>query len=277
MVHDRGTIPTRDGRWGASWTHSTSNQPPRDPLILEKHTCRHERSVAVLEARRLPATDVHEGNKARHPDHLTRTPPFDLPDEVAVGDALRGRAGKTSSWVYARFGHAEAPRERTSTRCRRTRSGPPTRSCRASWTASSTRSARLRHEGRRRRHPLRARRRASEATPASLFSGTRFSSVVMRWFLTSKYREGLSARSSASRRTSEVGTRHRSFVAFRGHGRGAGRPLVERGHHGLAHRAALAPRGGVTTTGPRSTSRPAGLPAHVRELSASSTAASRST
>jgi acetylornithine deacetylase len=174
----------------------------------------HADPVAVLEELVAFRTVVHEGNERALADHLADLLRAHAPDEVIVGDVPRAEDLKTASYVYARFGQPKllvnahldtvTPNSEWSADpfVPRIRDGKlyALGACDTKGAAAAI---------------LCALGDAKPKDTGILFSGDEeFSSVVMRWFVTSQYREGLERAIVCEPTNLQVGTRHRGFVAF---------------------------------------------------------------
>lgn len=169
--------------------------------------------VAILSKLVTFRSDVVGGEERPIADHLAELLRAHGPDEVAVGDVPRPN-GKIASWVYARFG---TPKVLVNAHLDTV---PPN----TEWTADpfvprvvdgklyalgacDTKGAAA--------AILAALDGTKPKDVGILFSGDEeFSSVVMRWFVASKYRDGLERAIVCEPTNLQVGVRHRGFHAF---------------------------------------------------------------
>ena len=159
-------------------------------------------------------TDVEEGEERPLADHLAKLLRERRPDEVTVVDVPRAEGKKTASYVYARFGR---PRLLVNAHLDTV---PPN----ADWTSDPfvprLEGDRLYALGAADTKGAAAAILAAldDVTPKDtgiLFSGDEeFSSVAMRAFVTSPYREGVERAIVCEPTNLRVGTRHRGLLSF---------------------------------------------------------------
>ena len=169
--------------------------------------------VAILEKLVSFRTDITGGEERPIADHLAELLRATKPDSVEVGDVPRPD-GKTASWVYAKFG---APKLLVNAHLDTV---PPNSEWSADPFVPRIADGKLYALGACDTKGAAAAILAAlgDARPKDtgiLFSGDEeFSSVVMRWFVTSPHRAGLERAVVCEPTNLAVGTRHRGFVAF---------------------------------------------------------------